>query len=96
MNFITFTYKAGNLLATNSFCDNPISPASFTTVVLAQALAVSSPEDVTVDVAKIRRYLTNKKFITGNTLIVRNDQDTANEQSYTLDSGDNPKSQTPV
>lgn len=95
-SFTTFTYKAGNLIATNAFCNNPISPASFTTVVLAQALAVSTATDIQTDMTKVKRYLTNKKSITGTTLTVRNDDDTADDQTYTLDDGDNPKAQTPV
>jgi ABC-type branched-subunit amino acid transport system substrate-binding protein len=95
-SYTTFTYKAGNLVATNAFCNNPVAPASFTTIVLAQALAVSTATDTSTDVTKIRRYLTNKKSITGTTLTVRNDTDTADDQTYTLDDGDSPKSQTPV
>ena len=86
----------GNLVATNVYCDSPIAPSSFVTIVLSQALSASVSTAIEVDVAKTRRYLTNKKNIVGTTLNIRNDGDTANDQTYTLDDGDSPKSQTPV
>lgn len=95
-SYTTVTILGGNLVATNSFCNSPIAPASFVTTVISQALSASVSTSIELDVAKTRRYLTNKKNITGNQLIIRNDDDTADNQTYTLDDGDNPKSQTPV
>ena len=88
--------NGGNLLAINAFNNKPITGGAFVDVTIAQAVSAALTSQADTDLQKIRRYLTNKKFITGTVLTVRDDTDTADSQSYNLDDGDNPKSQTPV
>ena len=52
---------------------------------------------IAADMTRVKRYLTNKKNITGVTLTVLCDAGACvPTQTYTLDDGDDPKSQTPV
>ena len=94
--FVTGTISGGNLVATNCFCCNPIAPSNFVTTILAQALSAGTATDIRTNMTRVKRYLTNKKTIVGTALTIRNDDDSGDSQNYTLDDGDNPKSQTPV
>jgi len=94
--FVTFTVSGGNFTATNCFCCNPIAPAAFVNTVISQATSAANATDIRLNMTRVKRYLTNKKNIAATTLTIRNDDDTGDDQTYTLDDGDNPKSQTPV
>jgi len=87
---------AGNFLAVNAFCNTPIANTAFVNTTIAQAQTATVSTEISTDMSKVRRYLTNKKLIVGTTLSIRNDGDTADDQSYTLDDSDDPKSQTPI
>lgn len=88
--------RGGNLVAINSFNNKPITGGAFVDVTIAQATSGVLTSAADTDLTTIRQYLTNKKFISGTVLTVRNDCDTSDAQTYNLDDGDNPKSQTPV
>ena len=88
--------NGGNLVAVNAFNNKPITGGAFVDVTIAQATSGVLVSQANCDLEKIRQYLTNKKVISGTILTVRNDDDTADAQTYNLDDGDNPKSQEPV
>jgi len=74
----------------------PVVPVANVTYVIGNSTSPGLSGTIEVDMTKVRRYLTNKKSIAGVTLTIRNDGDTADDQTYTLDDSDDPKSQTPV
>jgi len=94
---VSVTISGGNLIATNAFGDNPLAPATFVTYTIAQAVSAATSTDIMCDMTKVKRYLTNKKSISGTTLSVFCDSGMCTtEQTYTLDDSCDPKSQTPV
>jgi len=78
-------------------CTPPVVPVSNVTYVIGNSTAPGLSGTIQADMTKVRRYLTNKKDICMTTLTIC--CDTASgcpDQTYTLDNGCDPKSQTPV
>ncbi len=78
-------------------CTPPVVPVANVTYVFGASTAPGLSGTIEEDMTKVRRYLTNKKAICMTTLTIC--CDTAMcvaDQTYTLDDGCNPKSQTPV
>ena len=78
-------------------CTPPVVPVTNVTYVIGASTAPGLIGTIEADVTKVRRYLTNKKAICMTTLTICCDcASCMADQTYTLDSGCCPKSQTPV
>jgi len=78
-------------------CTPPVVPVANVTYVFGASTAPGLIGTIEADVTKVRRYLTNKKVIMCTTLTICCDSAACMaDQTYTLDSGCCPKSQTPV
>ena len=78
-------------------CTPPVVPVANVTYVFGASTAPGLSGTIEADMTKVRRYLTNKKAICMVTLTICCDcAGGSPDQRYTLDCGDDPKSQTPV
>jgi len=78
-------------------CTPPVVPVPNVTYVFGASTAPGLSGTIEADMTKVRRYLTNKKAIMCTTLTICCDAAVGcADQTYTLDSGCCPKSQTPV
>ena len=78
-------------------CSPPVVPVANVTYVIGNSTSPGLSGTIETDMTKVTRYLTNKKSISGTTLTIFCDTSMCcAEQTYTLDDGDDPKSQTPV
>ena len=78
-------------------CTPPVVPVANVTYVFGASTAPGLSGTIEADMTKVRRYLTNKKQICMTTLTICCDSGSCvADQTYTLDSGCCPKSQTPV
>ncbi len=78
-------------------CTPPVVPVTNVTYVIGVSTSPGLTGTIQADVTKVRRYLTNKKDICMTTLTICCDAaGGCPDQTYTLDDGDDPKTQTPV
>ncbi len=78
-------------------CSPPVVPVANVTYVIGVSTAPGLTGAIENDMTKVRRYLTNKKDICMTTLTICCDSASGcPDQTYTLDDGDDPKTQTPV
>lgn len=78
-------------------CSPPVVPVANVTYVIGVSTAPGLTGTIQTDMTKVRRYLTNKKAICMTTLTICCDSAMCTpDQTYTLDNGCDPKSQTPV
>jgi len=75
----------------------PIVPVNNVSYIIGNAVAPGLVGSIQTDMTKVRRYLTNKKDICMTTLTICCDNAAGcADQTYTLDDGCDPKTQTPV
>lgn len=87
----------GNIAFTGCPLSPPLVAVANVTYIIGNSTAPGLSGTIAADMTKVRRYLTNKKNITGTTLTVLCDDNMCvPTQTYSLDDGDDPKSQTPV
>jgi len=91
------TIRGGNLAFTGCPASPPLEPVTNVTYIIANSTAAALLRSIELDMTKVKRYLTNKKSISGTTLTVFCDCCACvTTQSYTLDNACDPKSQTPI
>jgi len=89
------TISAGNLAFI--CCTPPVVPVANVTYIIGNSTAPALVGTIQLDMTRVKRYLTNKKSIMCTTLSVFCDAGACcTTQTYTLDDGCDPKSQTPV
>lgn len=87
----------GNIAFTGCPPAPPLVAVANVTYIIGNSTAPGLSGTIAADMTKVKRYLTNKKNITGTTLTVLCDSGACvPTQTYTLDNGCDPKSQTPV